>query len=317
MKRALLVVNPAAGAGQGEKRATQLAEELHRLDIATRIAMTEVHAADRLREAICAAEVVIAVGGDGTLNSVAHAILTSSAYQPQRPAIGFLPTGTGNVAIRAFRLPSRPRDVAALAAAGTTRTIDVGLIVRDGQVGSVFLLWAGVGIDASLIDAVARRRSRYRGRRLLAEYVCEGLKMAFHYRFPTILVTSKEAAGAFGAVAIANVGKLIFGTISRAGDPSDGHVDLIATLPRTRAGWAFVFLAYALRHYDLCPRVVRTRTREVNLSSADHVPIHADGEPVGFLPAEIHVRAASIALLSPEGAPAQARGRAEAPQHLD
>lgn len=104
---------------------------------------------------------------------------------------------------------------------GTTRTIDVGLIVRDGEVRAVFLLWAGVGIDVSLIDAVARRRSQYREWRLLAEYVSEGLRMAFHYRFPTIVVTSREADGAFGAVVIANVGKLIFETISGAADPSD------------------------------------------------------------------------------------------------
>ena len=76
MKRVLLVVNPVAGRGRAVIIAPRLLKELAALGMtATTIATTEEVNNNALDQAIIDSDVVIAMGGDGTLNRVARAIL--------------------------------------------------------------------------------------------------------------------------------------------------------------------------------------------------------------------------------------------------
>jgi diacylglycerol kinase (ATP) len=300
MATALLVVNPAAGARHGALRASQLSHELRARGVGVSIAFTTAGRDTDLERSILDAEVVIAVGGDGTLNRVAEVVIRAPRSDRSAPVIGFLPCGTGNVAVRALRLPRKVSEVADLVVAQTVRTLDAGVVSRDGEVVGVFLLWAGVGVDASLLETVGARRGQFQGWKLLWEYTREAIRMSFVYRFPSIELVAEDVYGRFGAVVVANVGRLIFGSITCSADPSDGKLNVIATKPRRRIGWLWAVSLYAMHRYETCSRVYRQLAKSVQLRSvADRVPIHVDGEPAGNLPVQIRVAPGSVVLLAP------------------
>src|SRR6185312_650780 len=92
---------------------------------------------------------VIVSGGDGTINEVLQGMIGTNTR------MGILPTGTGNVLARELKLPLDAKRAAEVIARGRTRTIYPGCVI-DEKKGSrrYFLLMAGIGLDASVIERV-------------------------------------------------------------------------------------------------------------------------------------------------------------------
>ncbi len=84
---------------------------------------------------------VVAVGGDGTVNEVANALIGTEV------ALGVVPVGTGNDYARTLHLPSDPVEAAKTAIEGATRRVDVGRV--EGK--KDFVNIAGVGFDAEVM----------------------------------------------------------------------------------------------------------------------------------------------------------------------
>lgn len=101
------------------------------------------HAQDLAHEAAARGDdLVLAVGGDGTINEVATGILGSGT------ALGIVPAGSGNGLARTLGIPLNPGGALARLADGLRRRMDVGRIN-----GRVFLNVAGTGFDASIATA--------------------------------------------------------------------------------------------------------------------------------------------------------------------
>ncbi|MCW2944304.1 MAG: diacylglycerol kinase catalytic region [Actinoallomurus sp.] len=101
-------------------------------------------------------DVVIALGGDGTVNEVVNGLLADGP-SPDLPALAVVPTGSANVFARALGLPNNPLDAAGqiLEALRTGRNRTVGL----GQAGTrYFTFCAGLGLDAEVVHAVEQLR---------------------------------------------------------------------------------------------------------------------------------------------------------------
>ncbi len=94
------------------------------------------------------ADCVVSVGGDGTLNEVANALAGAGALP-----VATLPLGTANVVARELHIPTDPAVLAGLIASATTRAVDAG---RAGE--RLFLLGAGAGLDAAIVEVVHRNR---------------------------------------------------------------------------------------------------------------------------------------------------------------
>ncbi|HWC68715.1 MAG TPA: diacylglycerol kinase family protein [Acidimicrobiales bacterium] len=151
--RLLLIVNSFASSVTARNRVLihQLLSKEHDVTVvetnrrghATRFAQ---HAANR------GVDVVVAFGGDGTLNEVATGIARSHT------ALGVLPGGSTNVFARTIGLPNDPVGAARmLAAALSARRIDrVGLGVVNGR---FFCFHTGIGFDAAVVRRVERRAS--------------------------------------------------------------------------------------------------------------------------------------------------------------
>lgn len=101
-------------------------------------------------------DVVVAMGGDGTVNEVINGLLTDGVHD-RVPALGVVPTGSTNVFVRALGLPHDPVEATGSLLeglrSGTTRAISLGL--ADDR---WFCFAAGLGFDAAIVHGVERKR---------------------------------------------------------------------------------------------------------------------------------------------------------------
>ena len=160
--RALLVVNPRATSTTARAREVighALASSID-LDVADTTHRT--HATDLARQARRdGMDVVLVLGGDGTVNEVANGLLDDGPGHDV-PVLGTIPGGSANVFARSIGLPEDPVEATgALIEAiehKRTRTIGLGTASFDGRT-RWFLCNAGLGVDAEIIEEMERQRA--------------------------------------------------------------------------------------------------------------------------------------------------------------
>ncbi|GHC60811.1 diacylglycerol/lipid kinase family protein [Streptomyces cinnamoneus] len=188
--RALLVVNPSATTTSARTRdvlAHALASDL-KLDVAT----TEYrgHARDLARRAAESGniELVVALGGDGTVNEVVNGLLHAGPDPEGLPRLAVVPGGSTNVFARALGLPN---DVVEATGAlldalreGSERTVGLGLAAGtpgtddEGAPSRWFTFCAGFGFDAGVVGRVEQQRERGK-RSTHALYVRQAMRQFF------------------------------------------------------------------------------------------------------------------------------------------
>lgn len=198
--RALLVVNPAATTTSARTRDVlihALASEM-KLEAVT----TEYrgHARDLGRQAAQSSDIdlVVALGGDGTINEVVNGLLHDGPDPERLPRLAVVPGGSTNVFARALGLPNDPvESTGAILDAlrkGTERTVGLGLAAgtpgtEDEAVPSRWFTFnAGLGFDAGVVGRVEQHRERGR-KSTHALYVQQAFRQFFgdpHRRHGTI-----------------------------------------------------------------------------------------------------------------------------------
>ena len=159
--RALLVVNPKATATSARDRdvlAHALASET-KLDVIETTARG--HAVELARQAaVDGLDVVVALGGDGTVNEVVNGLLHAGPGSGL-PALAVVPAGSTNVFARTLGLPNRPIEATSvlLDALRADRRRAIGLGQAEGR---WFTFCAGLGIDAGAVRRMERHRAEGR-----------------------------------------------------------------------------------------------------------------------------------------------------------
>jgi diacylglycerol kinase family enzyme len=175
--RALLVVNPKATATTARARdvlAHALASETKLDVVQTTHRGHAVELADEARRD--GLDVVVALGGDGTVNEVVNGLLARGPG-PQVPALAVVPGGSTNVFARALGLPDSAVEATGgvLEAIATGRRRRIGLAQADDR---WFTFCAGLGLDATVVRRVEHRRAD--GRRATPQlFVREALQEFF------------------------------------------------------------------------------------------------------------------------------------------
>jgi diacylglycerol kinase family enzyme len=217
------------------------------------------------------AELVIAVGGDGTVNEVARALLGSDT------ALGIVPVGSGNGLARALRLPLKPAPALAAIERGVRRRIDVGRLN-----GGLFLNVAGTGFDAA-VGAAFQRAGAGGNRRGLLSYLRQSLGEALGYRpQPLVLEANGEPLSLtpfmvtfangpqYGSGAVINPGgKLDDGRLEIVYFDDGPIGDILLAAPRLFTGGI-----------EKASRYRRISTTRATLRAESPLVIHRDGDPV-------------------------------------
>ena len=289
-RRALIIVNPAAGrSGSARHRLDRVVAALERRGCAVvlRRAGPAIGDAERLaREAEADFEIIVAAGGDGTLNAVANGMAGA-----ERP-LAVLPLGTANVLAREIGLPRDPERLAELIAAGPARPI------WPGRVGDrLFLTMASSGFDAEVVAAVNPRLKRYLGRLAFAWAIA---LCWWRYRAGELVVRVDGAEHRAGMV-IAAKGRFYAGAFVIA--PQAQLAEPILDLVLLQICGRLAVLRYlgALLRGGLPRRrdITVLRSREALVSAAEAVPVQADGEIVACLPVEIGIARQPLWLVQP------------------
>jgi len=299
------IVNPASGGGRTASRWPALAEAIREAGIVPDAVFTEARgegtslATDAIR---AGRTTLIAVGGDGTVNELATAILAGAAGDSVR--IGTIGMGTGKDVAKCLGI-GRARQAIRAVASGHERRIDVGM-VRSVSPGSeteeirYFLLEASAGWIPGISQSVPRWLKRLGD---TAPYlVMTAVKMAGPMsRDFALVIDGNEYDGRYNSISVHNMEMWGGDLVAAPGAiPDDGLLDVIR--------WGDLGRAAVIRAVDGQRKggvhlemdgIDRHTARAIELSCDLPSRLDLDGELGGWLPARIAVMPRALRFLAP------------------
>jgi YegS/Rv2252/BmrU family lipid kinase len=285
-----LIVNPSAGGGRAGRALGEVRAALSALGLEHHVERTRSleHAGELARAATAAGETAAALGGDGLIGAVAHAIKHTDGV------LGVLPGGRGNDFARALGIPLEPSAACEVLGSGVVRALDLG------QVGcKTFIGIASCGFDSEA-NRIANETRLVRGNLV---YAYGALRALAGWRPATFTVTpdggtAQTFTGYTVAVANSNA---YGGGMFLAPDASlqDGKLDLvlIGQVPKLR----FLRLlptVFKGEHVRLGNVEVR-HARAVEISADRPFTMYADGDPIGDLPLTVRALPGAVRVLVP------------------
>jgi diacylglycerol kinase family enzyme len=237
------------------------------------------------------ADLILAAGGDGTLNEVIDGMANSTV------PVGVLPAGTANVLATEARLGSSMEQAARNLLNCVPRRISLGRLHCDGRA-RYFLLMAGVGLDAHIVYNISVALKARWGK---FAYWAGGFSLAGR-SLPEFIVQigGKKHLCSFALVSkVRNYG----GDFEIARDTSllDDHFEVVLFEGRNSLRYLKYFLGVATNRLRGMSGVSVFRAREVRIPAASgrSVYIQVDGEYAGHLPAKIEIVPGALTLLIP------------------
>jgi len=272
------------------------------------------HATQLAREAAANdIDVVIANGGDGTINEIINGLAGSQT------ALAVIPGGTADVWAHEARIPRNPEKAVRIALTGERRRVDLG--VANGR---YFLLMAGIGLDAAIIPRVNPWLKRRAG---ALAYILAGIATAIRTRPWPASITMRGAADValedspwrepprpatgknqrppatsttiFWMLAgnTRNYGGLV--DITHRARIDDGLLDAAIM----RRGGLHVFpdgIRAFLGRHDRSPNVSYTRASEIAIDTPG-IPVQLDGERCMETPLRLTVAPGALNVIVPRG----------------
>jgi len=271
-KRVLFIVNPVSGVNQSRK--TVLADAiLNNLDTSLfecdiRYSESAAHVRELSKEAADAhVDIIVAVGGDGTLNQVVKGMIGSGS------TLALIPAGSGNGLARHLGIPVDTEQSVRLIAKGNSRLIDTVNLNDD-----LFVSIAGVGFDA----LVAKRFSQGTRRGFFSYFKIVTNEYAWYRpRKYKMEIDGKQVVRQALFVSFANTDQFGYNTIiSPEAKIDDGLVDvcIVKKVPLLYAPRVVGLLLS--RRIDSSGFVEIIRAREIKLSRNKNRVVNIDGEPV-------------------------------------
>lgn len=288
--RVLIIANPIAGRGGGAAAAEALYRELSRRDVLVDRVITRRAGDAFTRAQTPGLDCVAVVGGDGTVNEVVNGLKGLAAQ------LAIFPVGTANVVAWELGVPPEAGAVADLIVGGVGRVIDAG------RVGSRrFLLGAGAGLDAAVVERV----HRLRGKRLsYLSYVRPVLAVVCARSYAKLTVTVDGARISEGAE-YAVIGNCRCSAGVLAVTPQarldDGLLDVCCVRDLGLARLARLALATRRKGFSERRDLTYVQGREVTLApaGADRVAFQVDGDPAGELPVTVTVEPGAVRVAAP------------------
>lgn len=283
MRTAIVIANPFAGTSRGRLSGVDAVERLRAMGLEAGLRPTTGpgHASQLAAEAARQCDVVVAVGGDGTIHEVAAGLVGTDC------ALGVLPTGSGNDFAVGLGCGTIEAGLAAIVS-GRVLTIDVCALDEEPFVNSLGLLASGV------ISNTAARLWRWLGK---FRYVAASLYAIIAYHGQPVSwrleiagdEAAKEQSGRFLLAEFCN-GPLTGGgfRLVAGADFSDGLMDLCLVRPIGLIDGLKILPGAAGGNPIVHPAFERCRTHRVEFESTEPVAFHLDGE-ASVLPAGRHV----------------------------
>lgn len=223
------------------------------------------------------ADLVIVCGGDGTVREVCAELAGTGI------PVGVVPAGTGNLLARNLEIPLFIRAAIDIALTGQDRAIDMVAVEGDGIEPSHFMVMAGMGFDAAIMEGVNEDLKKKVG---WLAYVLSALKglmfpaMKLEISIDDMPFTKHRAR----TCVIGNVGSLQGGMVLLPDAAiDDGLLDVVLLYPRRFLSWIpLVLRVLTRREHNAGESVARMTGRKVVVRAAGGVPRQLDGDTIGI-----------------------------------
>ena len=266
-----IIINPVSGgatAGVARGRAQLAAARLSARGEDGSVVLTKGrgHARELAAVAVRRGDpLVIAWGGDGTVNEIASALVGTST------ALGIVPAGSGNGLARELGVPVAPEAAMDHACRSPGRAVDAGQLG-----GRWFFSIAGIGFDAHVASAFDQAQ----GRRGLFTYVRLTTRELWRYRCGRYSVDGGAAVGAL-LVTFANSAQFGNGArIAPGARIDDGLLDLVVFEERSRVATLWGLPRLFTGGVEQVRGVTIRQVTDAVVESDMPMPFHVDGEPV-------------------------------------
>jgi diacylglycerol kinase (ATP) len=306
IKDALLIYNPTSG-GRRHRRVAEIeraVEILSEAGITAQLAPTTARssATAMARQAVLDQRgMVIACGGDGTINEIVNGLAGSDV------PMALLPAGTANILAKELGVPWNIPDAAALIPNGEVRRIALGLAVpMNGNhsdslpvSGRYFLSVAGAGPDGAIVNGVDEGLKKKAG---IFAYWVEGMRQLFGYSFPEMRVLSSGREH--------NATIIVVGRTAHYGGPFkittgaslfEPSFEFLTNSKRSRVSYMMCLPALWMGKLRSLDGIAAWKSTETVCEQAGSDPVFAqvDGEPVGRLPMAFRIVPDALSIVAP------------------
>jgi YegS/Rv2252/BmrU family lipid kinase len=285
MSEVLVILNPAARserAGNAADRICALVNGDAEISITTEPGEAKALA---LAAAERGVRMVVAAGGDGTINEVVNGLAGSET------ALGVLPVGTMNVFAAELGVPSRLREAWKVICAGRLRTIDLARANRH-----YFVQLAGVGLDAQVVKETSWTSKRNFGP---LSYLFSTAQIAS--RKPPRLFVETEERKCEGSFVLIGNGRFYGGPIAffKKARVDDGLLDVLIFKRMSNLDLARYFANIVIGRHTGLSDVEYFQARKAQITSEDSVPVEVDGELACELPVTFRISSKKLRVVVP------------------
>jgi len=238
------------------------------------------------------ANLVIAAGGDGTINEIIQALAGSET------ALGVLPSGTINVWAREMGIPLDVAGARNVLLHGQTRHVDLGR-VNDRY----FLMMVGIGLDGTITEAVEKKPLKRLG--IFGYFLATtwlgpgypGFPVTFHMKGNTVNIRALQ-------IFVGNT-QLYAGAFKFTWQAKcdDGLLDLCIVRKRGPLGRVLVLWDFILRRKQRSLWVRYETFTSIEIDSPQSIAIQVDGEAAGYTPATFSIVPGALKVLVPQKTP--------------
>lgn len=293
MGPAIIIGNPTSGQRGSPKLLERCAEQLRSRLGSVELWFTEYPGHARELAAAAGDTLVVAAGGDGTVNEVVNGLSPGAT-------LGIIPLGTANVLAQELGIPLDPEAACERIAERRHAVMDLGVATDARGDSRLFACMAGIGFDARVVQAVDPEMKHRLGK---AAFILTAVRLYLTGHFPPCRLHIERDGGYEKVVEEVRLAVLAnvthyggpFRVSSRADLMRSGELDLVVMERITsllRPDILIPFMArlpldLSVRSFDI------TRARAESMDGRV-IPVQLDGEPWGNLPMTFDVRAGAL-----------------------
>lgn len=218
------------------------------------------------------ADLVLVCGGDGTVRACAAALVESGI------ALGLVPVGSGNLLARNLGMPL-DIEAALRVAFGTGRLV---IDIAESEPGSHFLIMAGLGFDAAMIQQTNQQTKERVGWPAYVGGIIRAMRSSPSAEFKIAIDGGPPLRRRAVGVLLGNVGSLQAGlTVLPEASPVDGLLDLAVLAPVKAMDWPLILGRMLTRRMAKGGKTEVLRGRRFEISCDQALPLEFDGDAVG------------------------------------
>jgi YegS/Rv2252/BmrU family lipid kinase len=299
--RTVFLVNPASAGGSTGRRWPEMAHRAAVRGLAGDALLSEGpgELAGLAKEAVRrGAELLVAVGGDGTVHEVVNGIAEADGVE-----LAVIPRGTGRDFVRTYGIPGDLDDAIDVALGGDVREIDAGLVTFRTWAGNEGRAYFANVASAGISGAIAKRAnesSKASGGRIAYYWATVAVFVRWQTGEMRLAVDDEIRGGKMIDVVVAN-GRYLGGGMMMCpeAEPDDGVFDVLVIGDVTKRDLAFTLpKVYRGKHLPH-PRLEPLRGRVVTVETDEPLPIELDGEQPGTTPARFELVPRALRLRVP------------------